>query len=118
MAKITAALNPTLDLFPILSRFPPQPCGAPLTGIARLAAESSPPGDGHRMELRSLAVRSVLNRSVSRRGVRRVFPAPRGAKRQVRGGAGWFQVNKNPRGVRRARLPLLLCPLYPRIYAI
>src|ERR1700733_3095803 len=68
MANITAALNPTLDLFPILSRFPPQPCGAPLTGIARLAAESSPAGEGHRMELRSLAVRSVLNRSVSRRG--------------------------------------------------
>ena len=70
MAKIATALNPTLDLFPILSRFPPQPCGAPLTGIARLAAESSPAGEGHRMELRSLAVRSVLNRSVSRRGLR------------------------------------------------
>src|ERR1700722_13598302 len=70
MAKIATALNPTLDLFPILSRFPPQACGAPLTGIARLAAESSPVGEGHRMELRSLAVRSVLNRSVSRRGLR------------------------------------------------
>ena len=70
MANIAAALNPTLDLFPILSRFPPQACGAPLTGIARLAAESSPAGQGHRMELRSLAVRSVLNRSVSRRGLR------------------------------------------------
>jgi DNA repair photolyase len=70
MAKIVATLNPTLDLFPILSRFPPQACGAPLTGIARLAAESSPAGEGHRMELRSLAVRSVLNRSVSRRGLR------------------------------------------------
>src|ERR1700722_18292826 len=70
MAKIATALNPTLDLFPILSRFPPQACGAPLTGIARLAAESSPVGEGHRMELRSLAVRSILNRSVSRRGLR------------------------------------------------
>jgi DNA repair photolyase len=70
MAKLATAQNPTLDLFPILSRFPPQACGAPLTGIARLAAESSPAGEGHRMELRSLAVRSVLNRSVSRRGLR------------------------------------------------
>src|SRR6202046_4901600 len=69
MAKIAAAQNPTLDLFPTLSRFPPQACGAPLTGIARLAAESSPAGEGHRMELRSLAVRSVLNRTVSRRGL-------------------------------------------------
>jgi DNA repair photolyase len=70
MAKITTTQNPTLDLFPILSRFPPQACGSPLTGIARLAAESSPAGEGHRMELRSMAVRSVLNRTVSRRGLR------------------------------------------------
>jgi DNA repair photolyase len=50
-----------LELFPIL----PSP-----TGIAALAAASLPAGEGHLMELKSLAVRSVLNRSVSRRGLR------------------------------------------------
>ena len=59
MAKIVSS---NLELFPILNRFPPQ-----ATGIARLAAASSPAGEGYRMELRSLPVRSVLNRSVSRR---------------------------------------------------
>jgi DNA repair photolyase len=49
-----------LELFPILPS---------LTGIAALAAASAPAGEGHRMELRSLQVRSVLNRSVSRRGL-------------------------------------------------
>jgi DNA repair photolyase len=63
-------LEPNLELFPILQRFPPQACGSPLTGIARLAAASSPAGEGHLMEVRSLKVRSVLNRSVSRRGLR------------------------------------------------
>src|SRR6202453_1184012 len=58
-----------LELFPILSRFPPMATGDPLTGIARLAAASSPAGEGHRMELRSLQVRSILNRPVSRRGL-------------------------------------------------
>jgi DNA repair photolyase len=67
MANTAPAQNPNLELFPILSRFPPQACGAPLTGIARLAAASSPAGEGHQLELRSLAVRSVLNRSVSAR---------------------------------------------------
>jgi len=66
MANIHQA---NLELFPILSRFPPMPSGAPLTGIARLAAASSPAGEGHRMELRSLEVRSILNRTVSRRGL-------------------------------------------------
>jgi DNA repair photolyase len=69
MAKIALAVNPNLELFPILQRFPPMATGAPLTGIARLAAASSPAGEGHRMELRSLEVRSILNRSVSRRGL-------------------------------------------------
>ena len=55
MAKIKS-----LELFPILS---------PLTGIAGLAAASTSAGEGYRMELRSLEVRSVLNRSVSRRGL-------------------------------------------------
>src|ERR1700733_2577620 len=67
MAKITAAEN--LELFPILSRFPPQSTKSPLTGIARLAAVSAPAGEGHQIEMRSLGVRSILNRSVSRRGL-------------------------------------------------
>jgi DNA repair photolyase len=61
MAKVPHA---NLELFPILTRFPQQ-----ATGIARLAAASSAAGEGYRMELRSLPVRSVLNRSVSRRGL-------------------------------------------------
>src|SRR5271156_2825233 len=67
MAKIEVAEN--LELFPILSRFPPQGTKSPLTGIARLAAASSPAGEGHQIEMRSLGVRSILNRSVSRRGL-------------------------------------------------
>ena len=69
MAKLAQAVNPNLELFPILSRFPPMATDTSLTGIARLAAASSPAGEGHRMELRSLQVRSVLNRTVSRRGL-------------------------------------------------
>jgi DNA repair photolyase len=69
MAKIALTVSPNLELFPILNRFPPQACDVPLTGIARLAAASSPAGKGHLMEVRSLAVRSVLNRTVSRRGL-------------------------------------------------
>src|SRR5580658_7873686 len=67
MAKIAVAEN--LELFPILSRFPPQGTKSPLTGIARLAAVSAPAGEGHQIEMRSLGVRSILNRSVSRRGL-------------------------------------------------
>lgn len=47
------------SLFPIL------PTG--LTGIARMAAEAEHTGDGHLIEFRSLRVRSVLNRTVSKR---------------------------------------------------
>ena len=75
MAKIahslTAPVNPTapstLELFPILQRFPPMGTQSPLSGIARLAADASPAGEGHLVELRTLEVRSILNRSVSRR---------------------------------------------------
>ena len=70
MAKLAQAVNPNLELFPILSRFPPMATDSPLTGIARLAAASSPAGEGHEMEVRSLQARSILNRSVSRRGLR------------------------------------------------
>ena len=48
---------------------PAAECGTALTGIARLAADSSPAGEGHRIEFRSLQVRSILNRTVSRRGL-------------------------------------------------
>jgi DNA repair photolyase len=47
------------SLFPIL------PVG--LTGLARMAAEAQHTDDGHQVEFRTLQVRSVLNRSVSKR---------------------------------------------------
>jgi DNA repair photolyase len=50
----------TPALFPIL-----QP--EPVSGLARLAAEARHVGDGHLVEFRAMEVRSVLNRSVSRR---------------------------------------------------
>ncbi len=62
MAKIEPATPVNLELFPILTKFPP-------VGIARLAADSSPAGEGHQIELRTLDSRSILNRSVSRRGL-------------------------------------------------
>jgi DNA repair photolyase len=49
------------SLFPILP--------ARSTGLARLAAESEPADEGHLVEFRTLQVRSVLNRSVSKRMV-------------------------------------------------
>jgi DNA repair photolyase len=60
MANIEA--ESSMDLFPILQT-------APLTGIARLAAGSGLAGEGHLIEMRTLGVRSILNRSVSRRGL-------------------------------------------------
>jgi DNA repair photolyase len=53
-------LPPAAALFPIL-----QP--EPMTGLARLAAEAHHVADGHEIEFRAMEVRSVLNRSVSRR---------------------------------------------------
>jgi DNA repair photolyase len=55
MAKTT----PNPSLFPILTDHP--------TGIARMAAESTHADDGHLIEFKTLAVRSILNRSVSKR---------------------------------------------------
>jgi DNA repair photolyase len=55
MAKIV-----TPDLFPILS----QP-----TGIARLAIEAEHADDGHLVEFKALQVRSILNKSISKRGL-------------------------------------------------
>ncbi len=54
MAKISGA-----SLFPILTQ--------PLTGIARMAAEADHADDGHLIEFRALDVRSILNKSVSKR---------------------------------------------------
>jgi DNA repair photolyase len=50
------------NLFPILNNESPA-----LTGIARLAAQSHPLGDGHFVEYKALPVKSVINRVVSRR---------------------------------------------------
>ncbi len=54
MAKIHSS-----SLFPILSQGP--------TGIARLAAEAEHADGGHLVEFKALQVRSILNRSVSKR---------------------------------------------------
>ncbi|MGC2401380.1 MAG: radical SAM protein [Acidobacteriaceae bacterium] len=59
----------TLDLFPILQETPAPDGSASLTGIARMAANSSSAGEGHEIEFRFLKARSILNRSVSRRGM-------------------------------------------------
>jgi DNA repair photolyase len=66
------------DLFPILDNMPGRggailstngPHPARLSGIARLAAQGSAAGEGHRVEFRTLPVRSLLNQSVSKRGM-------------------------------------------------
>jgi DNA repair photolyase len=58
----------TLPLFPILSDGP-EPPSPDLTGIARMAAEATQTDAGHLVEFHSLGVRSILNRTVSRRGL-------------------------------------------------
>jgi DNA repair photolyase len=52
-------MQPTSTLFPIL-----QPAQ---TGLARMAAEATHVADGHNIEFRALEVRSILNKSTSRR---------------------------------------------------
>src|ERR1700728_3298566 len=74
MANIARTEHANLELFSILTSFPAGGsglplAGTPLIGITRLAAASSPAGEGHELEVRSLKVRSILNRSVSRRGL-------------------------------------------------
>src|ERR1700749_205936 len=54
MAKIFGA-----SLFPILAQHP--------TGIARMAAAAQHADDGHLIEFKTLEVRSILNKSVSKR---------------------------------------------------
>ncbi len=56
MAKIQVPSNP---LFPILPERP--------TGLVRIAAEAEHADDGHLVEFKSLQVRSILNKSVSKR---------------------------------------------------
>ena len=49
----------TSSLFPVLPSAP--------TGLARMAAEATHIADGHRIEFRALKVRSILNKTTSRR---------------------------------------------------
>jgi len=53
-----AKINPTKDLFPIL----PQP-----SGLVRLATEAEHADEGHLIEFKALVVRSILNKSTSKR---------------------------------------------------
>ena len=52
--------EPGAALFPILSKDTSK-------GLARLAAEAEAAGAGHLVEFRRIKVRSILNRSISRR---------------------------------------------------
>jgi DNA repair photolyase len=61
MAKMFNQPNAS-SLFPIVGQN-----AAPLTGIARLAAEATHADDGHLVQFKALAVRSIMNRSVSKR---------------------------------------------------
>ena len=58
MANITAGQSNSSTLFPILQ---------PLSGLARMAAEATHVADGHQIEFRAMEVRSILNKTVSRR---------------------------------------------------
>src|SRR5580704_9876999 len=60
MAKLLGA-----SLFPIL--------GQPITGIARMAARAEHADDGHLIEFKALKVRSILNKSVSKRRLSMVY---------------------------------------------
>src|SRR6202042_1733069 len=60
MAKISGT-----SLFPILPQEP--------TGIARLAATAEHADDGHLIEFKALEVRSILNKSVSKRRLSLVY---------------------------------------------
>ncbi len=66
-AKVESALSTIWEhekpLFPILQ--PP-----PLKGMARLAAQAEPAGEGHEIRFHALEARSILNRSVSKRRLR------------------------------------------------
>lgn len=63
MAKISRARAPqeSASLFPILPQAP--------VGMARLAAEAEHADDGHLIEFKAMHARSILNRTVSKRGL-------------------------------------------------
>ena len=54
-----SAAGETKTLFPILHQ--------QATGLARLAAQAQPAGEGHQIQFKTLEARSILNRSISRR---------------------------------------------------
>jgi len=58
MANPTAAAMNATTLFPMLQ---------PVAGLVRMAAEATHVADGHNVEFRALEVRSILNKTVSRR---------------------------------------------------
>ena len=53
-------LNPTASLFPIFE-------SPTLRGLGKMSAEALPAGEGHLVEFRRMKVRSILNRTVSKR---------------------------------------------------
>jgi DNA repair photolyase len=57
-----ANMRSATELFPILDQAP--------TGLAKMAAEATHLADGHNVDFRTLEVRSILNRTVSRRQLR------------------------------------------------
>ena len=57
----TQTLDPDAMLFPVL--------GQGGHGLARLAADAAAAGEGHMVEYRAMAARSLLNRSTSKRGL-------------------------------------------------
>src|ERR1700689_5265837 len=59
MAKIPVTANEAL--FPILPSGPP--------GMARLPAEAEHADDGHLIEFKTMEARSILNKTVSKRGM-------------------------------------------------
>jgi DNA repair photolyase len=61
MANQIATTNNSSTLFPILQ---------PMSGLARMAAEATHVADGHQVEFRAMKVRSILNKTVSRRQLR------------------------------------------------
>jgi Radical SAM superfamily len=58
MANLKVSQSNSSTLFPILR---------PVSGLARMAAEATHVADGHQVEFRAMEVRSILNKSVSRR---------------------------------------------------
>jgi DNA repair photolyase len=67
MAKTNTTPNTSLStLFPILNN--PHP-----TGLARLAAEATHADDGHLIDFRAMTARSILNKTVSKRGFKYAY---------------------------------------------